>query len=1346
MPSATPEGFDPFAGGQLLTAVRSTEPQREVWTSSQISQDANLAYNESVSVVLDGPLDAAALEATLRQLIQRHEALRSTFSGDGEKLMVNAGAEVPLRRIDLSAKPEADRAAELAALLQQVVTTPFDLATGPLARAELVKLSPTRHQLVFTAHHIVCDGWSAAVLMKDWGQLYSSQVQGTKPALPAADSISGYANELSKKDDSAALVADEAYWTNRFAGEPPVLELPTDRPRPPLKTYASRREDSILPEELVARIRKAGSKERVSLFAMLLAGFHALLARLSNQNDVVVGIPVAGQAAEGHQELVGHAVSMLPIRVQLDPLKPVKALLTDVRTHLLEAQDHQTFTIGALLKKLPIKRDPSRLPLMSVIFNVDRGVGPAGLPFHGLQGALSGNARAFETYELFVNAVEYGGKITLECQYNSDLFDRATIQRWLAAYERLMRGVVADLEGQQGAALGVLPLLSDVELKQLDAWNAASALPVDPSARVHDLFAAQVKRTPDKAAIRFEGKSLTYQQWDARANALAKRLRELGVKRGQRVGLAVERSPEMLVGLYGILKSGAAYVPLDPGYPKDRLAFMVQDGALEVVVTQKSVARELELKTRDLVMVEDLPAEAPPLAASGDDAQPEDAAYVIYTSGSTGKPKGVQVPHRAVVNIVSSCQRIPGMTGQDVVLAVTTLSFDIAVSELVLPFTVGATVEIASREVASDGGRLFSLLKSSGATFMDATPATYRLLLSAGWSGGDLKKCVCTGEAMPKDLAVELVKRVPSVWNGYGPTETTVWSTFYEVKAPVEKILIGTPVANTQVYILDAQRQRVPLGVIGELYIGGRGVTLGYLGRPELTKDRFVPNPFGDGLLYRTGDLVRYVRDGNVECLGRNDNQIKMRGFRIELGEIEDQLTQHPAVKQAAVIAREFKADDIRLVGYVVRHVGQAVSDSDLRAHLKKTLPEYMVPAHLVALDRMPLTPSGKIDRKALPAPDVTHGLSDAFVAPRTETERGLAEIWQQILSVGRVGATDDFFALGGHSLLASQLLSRVRQKFGAQLSFRKIFEAPTVEKLASLVDGAKGTVDAGPGIIPKRPPSPVAPLSVAQARLVLLEEMDPGTRQVHALCAKWRLSGPLNLEAIRKAFAELVVRHEPLRSTLRQEAGGRQVVVVHPDRRVRLDELDVSALPESGQDDRAIAVLRDYGMRPFDLDWEPPIRLMLMKRGEKEHELLLGVHNFAWDGWSFDLFLKDMAALYSAFAEGKPNPLPPLPVSYHDFSVWQQQFLASNEAERQVQYWQEKLTQEIAPLDIPTDTPRQGSRSSAGSNEGIDIPQEIQDALMSLAQREGTTLFAVVFAAFNLVLARLSGQRDLLV
>ncbi|HZN93389.1 MAG TPA: condensation domain-containing protein, partial [Myxococcales bacterium] len=550
----------------------STEQQREIWTSSQLGDDANLTYNESVSVVLDGPLDQAAVEAGLKDLVSRHEALRATFSPDGTAMVVKPTAEVPLETLDLSSKSEAERDAQVAALLERVVTTRFDLVQGPLARATLVKLSPSRHRLVFTAHHIVCDGWSSAVLMKDWGRLYSAHLARARPELPPADPFSSYASAATRKGPAQA--EDEAYWVKRFGGEIPVLELPTDRPRPPLKTYASRREDLALSEELVARLKRAGSQARISLFTSLLSGLQALLARLSNQSDVVVGVPVAGQMADGREELVGHAVYMLPIRVQLDPQQPVRALLTEVSTQLLDAQEHLNFSISDVLNKLGVRRDPSRLPLMSVIFNFDKSLGPQSLPFQGMTGQLSINARRFETYELFINAVESGGKITLECQYNADLFDRTTIQRWLAAYERVMRGMAADLEESRGTPLGLLPLLADEELERLDAWNAGSALAVDPGALVHEMVAAQAKRDPEGVAVRFQGTSLTYRALDGRANALARRLRELGVKRGQLVGLSVERSPEMLVGLCGILKAGAGYVPLDPGYPKDRLAFM----------------------------------------------------------------------------------------------------------------------------------------------------------------------------------------------------------------------------------------------------------------------------------------------------------------------------------------------------------------------------------------------------------------------------------------------------------------------------------------------------------------------------------------------------------------------------------------------------------------------------------------------------------------------------------------------------------------------------------------------------------------------------------------------------
>ncbi|MBL8957289.1 MAG: amino acid adenylation domain-containing protein, partial [Myxococcaceae bacterium] len=961
------ENFDPFAGPALVAGAPTTESQREIWASSQLGPDANLAYNESVSVTLEGPLDVARLESALRQLVQRHEVLRSTFSHDGLTLIVAASADIALAQVDLTGRPD-----ELEGLTVRAVSEPFDLEKGPLVRVQLAKLSPAEHVLVFTAHHIVVDGWSFAVLIGELAKLYSGR------ELPAAASFVEWARRAPDR-------SDEAWWLSRCAGELPVLELPSDHPRPALKTWASRRHDVWLDDALVARLKKAGAKQHASLFAVLLAGWKGLLTRLTGQEDVVVGVPTAGQANDGWESLAGHCVNMLPLRTKVDLSAPAATFVADVRRTLLDAQSHPHVTLGQLLTKLPIARDPSRLPLVNVVFNVDRGMGSDAMPFCGLTATLDANPRRFETYDVFVNAVDLGGRVRLECQYNSDLYEPATIRRWLSAYERLLTGLCDALEQGTGS-LGDLDLLGPEDRAQLDAWNREAELDVDPSLTVVDLLEAQATKTPNAVAVECDGARLTYAELHAKADALAAWLQARGAGRGKRVGLSLERGVDLVVAIAGVLKSGAAYVPLDPGYPAERLKLMREDAGIDVVLEK----------------LEGQPAGA----YAAKTAQPADPAYVIYTSGSTGRPKGVELPHRAVVNLLKSVQRTPGLAAEDTVLAVTTLSFDIAVSELILPLTVGAKIVIATREVASDGARLLALLRASNATFLDATPATYRMLIDAGWQGGTaLTKCICTGEAMPATLAAELVTRVPSVWNGYGPTETCVWSTFWEVKAPVSKVLIGKPVANTEVRVLDARGQPVLPGVVGELWLSGRGVALGYLNRPELTAERFVNGA------YRTGDLVRQLADGSLECLGRNDSQVKVRGYRIELGEIEDALQKHPAVRQAAVAVR-----GERLAAWVVLQPGHEVADAALREHLKRTLPDFMVPALWARLERMPLTPSGKVDKKALPEAGASATPADAFVAPRTPTEQQLAGLWQEVLGVGRVSATDDFFALGGHS------------------------------------------------------------------------------------------------------------------------------------------------------------------------------------------------------------------------------------------------------------------------------------------------------------------------------------------
>jgi amino acid adenylation domain-containing protein len=987
------------------------------------------------------------------------------------------------------------------------------------------------------------------------------------------------------------------------------------------------------------------------------------------------------------------------------------------------------------------------LPLISVIFNVDRGLTSEGLGFADLHVDLRGNPRSYENFDMFLNAVELDGEVVLECQFNTDLFERATVRRWLDAYASLLADFARD---PAGAALGTLTVVSEADRKQIDAWNATQAdYPRDAS--LSELIEAQVRRTPDAVACEFAEQRITFAELDARANQLARELRRRGAKRGNLVGLCLERSIELLVGLLAIAKAGAGYVPLDPGYPAERLAFMVSDSAMPVLLTDSKLKAELGLEVAEVVCLDQLPTpseeERGPLPRDENSAVPGSVAYVIYTSGSTGKPKGVLVPNGAVVNLVTSVSRRPGLQANDVVLAITTLSFDIAVSETWLPLSVGAKIVLSTRETAADGALLRTLVERSGVTFIDATPATYRLLLAAGWEGGAGLTLICTGEAMPKDLALELLPRARSLWNGYGPTETTVWSTFWEVPKTMERVLIGRPVDNTQILILDESRQPVPIGVTGELFIGGAGVTLGYHGRDDLTRDRFVPDPFkNDGSrLYRTGDLGRYLPNGDIECLGRNDFQVKLRGFRIELGEIEDALARHPGVRQATVIKREDKPGDARLVGYLVP-AGAEVPAAELRSHLKRTLPDYMIPASYVFLAKMPLTPSGKVDRRALPAPEPSERMTDSeFVAPRTETERVLSELWASTLGLARVSVEDDFFALGGHSLLASQILGRLRRDHGVELSFRKFFEAPTVARLSALIDGNELQRAQAAKKIERRAPGTPAPLSISQERLYLLEEMHPAQRVVHNLPAAWELSGNVELGLLQRSLDFIAERQEMMRMTISLE-DGRPVQRIAERMSFPIAEVDLRQVPAAAQHEEMMRQIREASAEPFDLTRGPLFRSILFRLEDQRCLYFTLRHNVIWDGWSFDVFLRELCACYGAFERGEAPALAELPVSYGDYAAWQRDWAVGEGLSGQIKWWQTELGGNPADLELPLDHPRPSQVTYRGANVATKLTRAETDALTSLARGAGTTLFTVLFSAFTVLLHRFSGQNEVLV
>ncbi|RDY69530.1 non-ribosomal peptide synthetase [Lysobacter soli] len=1350
-PGAVPEDptvdYDPFAEGTLSRVAPTTEPQREVWLADQLGVDASLAYNESISLDFRGELDADALRDALRGLVARHDILRANFGPDGRTLCVNDEREIDLALIDLSSLDDAERDARVVAHAREVVETPFDLDHGALFRADLLRLAPAHHHLVLTAHHIVCDGWSWWVIVRELGTLYSQAVGHAAQALPPAESFADYALAEAEHPQGATYRSDEAYWLSRFFDGGPILDLPTDRARPTRRTFPSIREDHLLDNDLVAAVRRLGARQGASLFATLLAGFAGLLSRLTSQNDVVIGIPAAGQSVDGHDHLVGHCVNLLPLRFELDHAQPFEQALGGAQSTLLDAIEHQRYTFGTLLKKLPLQRDPARLPLCSVMFNIDQAMDQESTGFHGLGMRLITNPRSYENFELFVNAVQVQGGMRLECQYNTDLFDNATIRRWMAAYETLLREAVA----RPDLPFGRLSVVSENARAELQALQPAP-VPFDRERRMHEVFERQCDRTPDRIAVEFNDEHVRYDELEARANRIAHLLRARGVHRGSLVGLVLDRGVDMLAGLLGVLKAGAGYVPLDPNFPAERLSYMASDAGLAALLTTSRHADHFDLRGRPVLALDTLQDELASLPTSriGRDAgaaQPESVAYVIYTSGSTGRPKGVQVPHRAVSNFLSSMAKEPGLGAEDRLVAVTTLSFDIAVLELLLPLSVGARVVLADRVTAADGVALKALIASSGATVMQATPASWRLLLDAEWQGNANFTILCGGEALPADLASQLLTRCGSLWNVYGPTETTVWSTCSRVTSASD-IHIGRPIDNTQVWILDPRGELCPLGVPGEIWIGGEGVTLGYLDRAELTAERFVADPFAaskGALLYRTGDRGRWRQDGVLEHQGRLDFQVKVRGYRIELGEIEALLAAHAQVARAVVVAREDRPGDVRLVAYVVGE-GGALDEAALVSYLKGSLPDYMIPQHILFLDAIPLLPNGKIDRKSLPAPDLTVKLAGERVAPRNALERTIADAMAKVLGVAEVGVDDDFFSLGGHSLLAAQLTSRINKELGITLSLRALFDGPTVAKLARMVQGMDG--EALPAREPIKPLTDRTrgPMSVMQERLYLLEQFNPGQITYNTPSAH-RLRGPLELDAFQAALNAMIQRQSVLRTTIGL-IDGEPMQIVHDVVDVDItDVVDVSHLPKDEREAEVSRRMDALIQTPFELDRAPLIRSRLFRLGPEEHVWFFMTHHLIWDGWSFDLMYTDMAELYAAQLGKREPKLPELTVTYADFSAWHRDWLQGPEYAKQLAFWRERLGGVGHAIEaLPTDLPRRPGMSGRGVTHRITVASDVTAALHETARKVDATLYMVLLTAYFALISRTSNLRELIV
>ncbi len=1039
------EDFDPFALGEIARVARVTPEQQELWLSVELGGSAaNLAYNQALALTLTGELDVALLRRCLDELVARHEALRTTLSGDGSQLCVAASGTMPFEHSDLSALEPAPRARAVEDARTLAVEREFDLVKGPLVRCELLRLSASVHLLIVVAHHVICDGTSLGILTNELAELYSARKQGLEPMLVPATPFCDYAELRENEAQGREAAADLAYWKGLYAVVPPELELPLDHPRPPERTYAADRVDTPLDASLVQSLKALGARRGASFTTLLLAAFEAYLQRITGQRSFALILPGSGQVITGKKALIGHCVRTLPLHVEVDPSAPFSAHLERVKKSMLDALDHPRMTFGELVKALPIPRDPSRIPLAGVAFNVDSNAQPT--PFVGLSTTIESLPRSNESFELFVSFAVLGDEVTIETCFSTKLFDRESIRQRVGELCELLRDVAANPD----KPIAELRLLLDEQRERLLA-AAGNGVPRDPVTRTACAsILAAARRAPEKTALRCGQRALTYGELDRASAALARALIERGVGPGSFVGLFLSRSVDLLIAILGITRSGAAYVPLDPEYPKERLEFIQEDIRLDLVVTERA------LSTR-------VPAGATPVFVDEEREQREDdidrselesPAYVIYTSGSTGKPKGALVRHLNLASVMLGMRERPGLGPNDVVLSTGSPCFDITVPDYFLPFMLGGELVVATAEEILDGLKLGRLIAERKVTFMQATPAGWRVLLESGWQGQPGLRGVSAGEALSNELAQQLKGRLQQLWNGYGPTETTIYATFEEVGEP--PVTIGKPAEHARIYVLDANRRLLPQGVVGELYVGGAGVSLGYHQRPELTLERFFDDPFSNqpgARLYKTGDLGRLRRDGRIEWLGRNDFQVKVRGYRIELGEIEARLSACSGVREAVAIVREDRPGDQRIVGYVRLESGRSPDEARVRDELRASLPPYMVPHHVVFLDGFPLNPSGKVDRAALPAPERSG--EGSYRAPETALETELAAAFAELLGLERVGVDDDFFARGGHSLLALRLVARLRASSKVDVPVRVLFANPTVKGLSDYLEAA---------------------------------------------------------------------------------------------------------------------------------------------------------------------------------------------------------------------------------------------------------------------------------------------------
>ncbi|MDO8225210.1 non-ribosomal peptide synthetase [Bacillus cabrialesii] len=1282
--------------------------QKRIYVLQQL--DEGVAYNMPAVLELEGALDVAKLSAVCTELIRRHEPLRTSFvSGtDGE----------PVQRIHTEVPFTLSTETSIEGFVR-----PFDLSQAPLFRAGLIKVANEKHVLLVDMHHIISDGVSVQLLIREFTDLYAN-----RQLKPLRIQYKDYAvwQQQFKKGDS--YQKQETYWQQQFSGDLPVLELPTDKRRPAERQFTGGKVTFQMDKELTDRIKRLAHKNRSTLYMTLLALYSAFLSRLSGQDDIVIGSPIAGRPHADLEAVLGMFVNTLALRTCPAGNKTFEEFLKEVRQTALEAYEHQDYPFEELVDKLSVQREMSRNPLFDTTL-VLQNMEQQKLKMKDVELQWSDLHHPISKFDISLYVTEHDAELFCQFEYSTALFEKATIQRWADLFTTLVEHTAVSPETE----LDNIPILTKEEERDfIESCHPVQGTGYPMNQTLHYALEMQAAKTPDQTAVVFEDGAMTYKELNEQANRIAWELIERGVKSETTVAIMGRRSPEMLIGIYGILKAGGVYLPIDPDYPEERISFLLEDSGTNILLLQSDGLHVPAFAGEVVSLNQTNSGLKHRLSNPNADVLPQSLAYVIYTSGSTGRPKGVEVEHRSAVNFLNSLQSRYQLNQSDVIMHKTSYSFDASIWELFWWPYAGASVYLLPQGGEKEPEVIAQAIEEQSITAMHFVPSMLHAFLEhikyrpVPIKTKGLKRVFSGGEQLGTHLVSRFCELLPNValTNSYGPTEATVEASFFDcpLHEKLERIPIGKPVHHVRLYILNQKQRMLPAGCIGELYIAGAGVARGYLNRPALTEERFLEDPFYPGeRMYKTGDVARWLPDGHVEFLGRLDDQAKIRGYRIEPGEIEAALRSIEGIREAAVTVRTDSGEP-ELCAYI-----EGLRRNEVRAQLERLLPGYMIPAHLIEMEQWPVTPSGKLDRNALPAPG---GAADAetYTAPRNVTEMKLAQLWEDVLKNGPVGIHDNFFDRGGHSLKATALVSRISKEFDVQMPLKDVFAHPTVEGLASVI--REGTDSPYEAMKPAEQRE-TYPVSSAQKRIYVLQQLEDGGTGYN-MPAVLELEGKLNPERLDRAFKELIKRHESLRTSFEQDEGGEPVQRIYD--KVPF-ALQTAVLGEQTEQEAAAAFIK-----PFDLSRAPLFRAQIVKVSDKRHLLLVDMHHIISDGVSVNILIREFGELYNN------RTLPALHIQYKDYAVWQDGYKKGDAYQTQETYWLKQLEGELPVLDLPADHTRPPVRSFAGDKVSFTLDQEASSGLHKLARENGSTLYMVLLAAYTALLSRLSGQEDIIV